>query len=132
MFIVGFDISQLMLVARRYRIDITHVGRMTADAVRMLATQYFVGVYLLVAASHRELTSEDHTDARADDTSVPVGKPLVKRPTEGRHASIDGKHQSADAAGDDHQPIEEWRHLVVPTFFQFVACLLNLISHSFT
>ena len=132
MFVVGFDISQLMLVARRYRIDVTHIGRMTADAVRMFATQHLVGVYLLVAASHRELTGEDHTDTGADDASVPVGKPLVERPTEGRHAGIDGKHQSADAAGDDHQPIEEWRHLLMPALFQFVACILDMFSHSLT
>ena len=132
MFIVRFYFCQLGLVARRYRIDIAHIGRMTADAVRVLTTQHLVGVYLLVAASHRELTGEYHTDARADDASVPIGKPLVERPTEGRHAGVDGKHQSADAAGDDHQPIEEAWHLLVPALFQFVACLLNLLSHSLT
>ena len=132
MFIVGFYFSQFMLVAKRYRIDITHIGRMTADAVRMFATQYLVRVYLLVAASHRELTGEDHTDAGADDTSVPVGKPLVERPTEGRHTGIDGKHQSADAAGNDYQPIEKWRHLLMPALFHFVTRFLDMLSHSLT
>ena len=132
MFVIWFYFRGFRIFARRYRIDITHVGRMSADAVRMFATQHLVGVYLLVAASHRELTGEDHTDTGADDASVPVGKSLVERSAEGRHAGIDGKHQSADAAGNYNQPIEEWRHLMVPAFFQFVACLLDLLSHSLT
>ena len=108
---------------------ITHVRLCSVASDNLAGTQHLVRVNLAVAAGHGELTDKDDADAAADDIRIDIGPPLVQRAAHNGHTHVDGEGQSTDAAGDNDNPIEEARHLLVPPLNGLVASLDDLLAH---